>query len=133
MKIVTARRTFVNETFHILFQVLAELASLENVRVIATVDHINSPLLWDEYRAQLFNWLWYESHCRYIAIISTCARYLITFSCGHLLFITRIFPPLSFYLHLSISVYIYIYLFISPGLTVQHLIPMKMKHPRNHR
>ncbi|XP_063673862.1 origin recognition complex subunit 2-like [Bolinopsis microptera] len=41
-------------------QVLAELSAIEHVHVIATIDHINAPLLWDEQKAKLFNWLWFD-------------------------------------------------------------------------
>ena len=41
-------------------QILAELASIEHVHLIATIDHINAPLLWDEYKCKLFNWLWFD-------------------------------------------------------------------------
>ena len=41
-------------------QVLAELSAVEHVHVIATIDHINAPLLWDEQKAKLFNWLWFD-------------------------------------------------------------------------
>ena len=41
-------------------QTLAELASIDHVHLIATIDHINAPLLWDEYKCKLFNWLWFD-------------------------------------------------------------------------
>ena len=39
-------------------EVLAKLAAIEHVFVIATIDHIHAPLLWDEDKAKLFNWIW---------------------------------------------------------------------------
>ncbi|KAL5257220.1 hypothetical protein ACHWQZ_G012231 [Mnemiopsis leidyi] len=41
-------------------QVLAELSAIEHVHVIATIDHINAPLLWDEQKSKMFNWLWFD-------------------------------------------------------------------------
>ena len=41
-------------------QVLAELSEIDHVHVIATIDHINAPLLWDEQKTKMFNWLWFD-------------------------------------------------------------------------
>jgi len=40
---------------------LAHLAQSCNIHVIATIDHINAPLVWDQKRASAFNWLWYDT------------------------------------------------------------------------
>uniref|UniRef100_A0ACB8G0G8 Uncharacterized protein n=1 Tax=Sphaerodactylus townsendi TaxID=933632 RepID=A0ACB8G0G8_9SAUR len=42
-------------------QILAQLASLPNVYLIASIDHINAPLMWDQAKQSLYNWLWYET------------------------------------------------------------------------
>ncbi|XP_074858237.1 origin recognition complex subunit 2 isoform X2 [Carettochelys insculpta] len=42
-------------------QILAQLASLPNIRLIASIDHINAPLMWDHAKQSLYNWLWYET------------------------------------------------------------------------
>ncbi|XP_029112529.1 origin recognition complex subunit 2 isoform X2 [Scleropages formosus] len=42
-------------------QALGQLASLTNVHVLASIDHINAPLVWDQAKLSLFNWLWYET------------------------------------------------------------------------
>ncbi|XP_030065491.1 origin recognition complex subunit 2 isoform X2 [Microcaecilia unicolor] len=42
-------------------QILGQLASVPNVHVIASIDHINAPLMWDQSKQSLFNWLWYET------------------------------------------------------------------------
>ncbi|XP_051786600.1 origin recognition complex subunit 2 [Erpetoichthys calabaricus] len=42
-------------------QILAQLASAPNLHVIASIDHINAPLAWDQSKMSLFNWLWYET------------------------------------------------------------------------
>ncbi|XP_073972099.1 origin recognition complex subunit 2 [Rhodnius prolixus] len=38
--------------------VLAHLASNPNIHLLATLDHINSPLLWDQNKLSLFNFTW---------------------------------------------------------------------------
>eukprot|EP00242_Pyramimonas_sp_CCMP2087_P018320 CAMPEP_0198200754 /NCGR_PEP_ID=MMETSP1445-20131203/3709_1 /TAXON_ID=36898 /ORGANISM="Pyramimonas sp., Strain CCMP2087" /LENGTH=383 /DNA_ID=CAMNT_0043870899 /DNA_START=300 /DNA_END=1451 /DNA_ORIENTATION=+ len=38
--------------------VLAELAESGAVRMMATIDHVNAPLLWDKKLLARFNWLW---------------------------------------------------------------------------
>ncbi|KAI8513691.1 Origin recognition complex subunit 2 [Branchiostoma belcheri] len=40
--------------------VLCQLAQVGGVRIIATIDHINAPLIWDQNKASRFNWLWYD-------------------------------------------------------------------------
>ncbi|NWX40764.1 ORC2 protein, partial [Steatornis caripensis] len=42
-------------------QILAQLSSLPNIYLIASVDHINAPLMWDQAKLSLYNWLWYET------------------------------------------------------------------------
>ncbi|KAJ9186242.1 hypothetical protein P3X46_005768 [Hevea brasiliensis] len=42
-------------------QYLARIASCSNIRTIATVDHVNAPLLWDKKMVHTqFNWYWYH-------------------------------------------------------------------------
>ncbi|NXN92485.1 ORC2 protein, partial [Rhinopomastus cyanomelas] len=49
-------------------QILAQLSSLPNIYYIASVDHINAPLMWDQAKLSLYNWLWYETttFCPYV-------------------------------------------------------------------
>ncbi|XP_027735911.1 origin recognition complex subunit 2 [Empidonax traillii] len=42
-------------------QILAQLSSLPTVYFIASIDHINAPLMWDQAKLSLYNWLWYET------------------------------------------------------------------------
>ncbi|KFZ45961.1 Origin recognition complex subunit 2, partial [Antrostomus carolinensis] len=42
-------------------QILAQLSSLPSIYLIASVDHINAPLMWDQAKLCLYNWLWYET------------------------------------------------------------------------
>ncbi|XP_027657262.1 hyccin 2 isoform X1 [Falco biarmicus] len=42
-------------------QILAQLSSLPGVYLIASIDHINAPLMWDQAKLRLYNWLWYET------------------------------------------------------------------------
>ncbi|KAM8933504.1 origin recognition complex subunit 2 isoform 2-T2 [Pelodytes ibericus] len=42
-------------------QILGHLASLPNIHLIASIDHINAPLMWDQSKQSLYNWLWYET------------------------------------------------------------------------
>ncbi|XP_077391673.1 origin recognition complex subunit 2 [Festucalex cinctus] len=39
---------------------LGQLASLPNIHFVATIDHINAPLVWDQFKQSQFNWLWWE-------------------------------------------------------------------------
>lgn len=41
---------------------LAELAASPNIHIIATVDHINSPMLWDQTQYTMFKWIHFELH-----------------------------------------------------------------------
>lgn len=42
-------------------QILGQLSSLPNVYLIASIDHLNAPLMWDHAKQSLYNWLWYET------------------------------------------------------------------------
>ncbi|NXM24606.1 ORC2 protein, partial [Oxyruncus cristatus] len=42
-------------------QILAQLSSLPSIYFIASIDHINAPLMWDQAKLSLYNWLWYET------------------------------------------------------------------------
>ncbi|XP_053135357.1 origin recognition complex subunit 2 isoform X2 [Hemicordylus capensis] len=42
-------------------QILGQLSSLPNIYFIASIDHINAPLMWDQAKQSLYNWLWYET------------------------------------------------------------------------
>ncbi|KAM9349330.1 origin recognition complex subunit 2 [Symphorus nematophorus] len=39
---------------------LGQLASLPNLHLVASIDHINAPLVWDQFQQSQFNWLWWE-------------------------------------------------------------------------
>ncbi|XP_046402731.1 origin recognition complex subunit 2 isoform X2 [Ischnura elegans] len=41
--------------------ILSRLAAIKNVHVIASLDHINSPLLWDPMKLSMFNFLWFDA------------------------------------------------------------------------
>ncbi|KAL0967027.1 hypothetical protein UPYG_G00303650 [Umbra pygmaea] len=47
---------------------LGQLASLPNLHLVASIDHINAPLVWDQSLLCQFNWLWWECVCfqRYV-------------------------------------------------------------------
>ena len=40
---------------------LAHLATSCNIHLVASIDHINAPLVWDQNRTSAFNWLWYDT------------------------------------------------------------------------
>ncbi|KAM6178374.1 origin recognition complex subunit 2 [Rhynchocyon petersi] len=42
-------------------QIIGQLSSLHNVYLIASIDHLNAPLMWDHAKQSLYNWLWYET------------------------------------------------------------------------
>ncbi|XP_040213135.1 origin recognition complex subunit 2 [Rana temporaria] len=42
-------------------QILGQLASISNIHLLASIDHINAPLMWDQSKQSLYNWLWYET------------------------------------------------------------------------
>ncbi|XP_078407565.1 origin recognition complex subunit 2 [Cetorhinus maximus] len=41
-------------------QILGQLTAIPGIHLIASIDHLNAPLMWDQTRSCLFNWLWYE-------------------------------------------------------------------------
>lgn len=41
--------------------VLSRLAAIPNVRLMASVDHINSPLLWDNVKRSRYNFYWWDA------------------------------------------------------------------------
>lgn len=42
-------------------QIIGQLSSLRNIYLIASIDHLNAPLMWDHAKQSLYNWLWYEA------------------------------------------------------------------------
>lgn len=42
-------------------QIIGQLSSLRNIYLIASIDHLNAPLMWDHVKQSLYNWLWYET------------------------------------------------------------------------
>nr|XP_003463398.1 origin recognition complex subunit 2 isoform X1 [Cavia porcellus]XP_005000762.1 origin recognition complex subunit 2 isoform X1 [Cavia porcellus] len=42
-------------------QIIGQLSSLPNIYLIASIDHLNAPLMWDHAKQSLYNWLWYET------------------------------------------------------------------------
>ncbi|EGV99445.1 origin recognition complex subunit 2 isoform X1 [Cricetulus griseus] len=42
-------------------QILGQLSSLCNVHLLASIDHLHAPLMWDHAKQSLYNWLWYET------------------------------------------------------------------------
>ncbi|KAK9966980.1 hypothetical protein ABG768_004055 [Culter alburnus] len=42
-------------------QALGQLAAVPNMHLLASIDHINAPLIWDQAKMSMFNWLWYET------------------------------------------------------------------------
>lgn len=43
--------------------VLAQLAAVKNIHLIASIDHINGPLIWDQKKLSKFNYIWYDVTC----------------------------------------------------------------------
>ncbi|XP_035224077.1 origin recognition complex subunit 2-like [Stegodyphus dumicola] len=41
-------------------RVLSSLASIPNIHFLCSIDHINSPLIWDQIMLNKFKWIWYE-------------------------------------------------------------------------
>ncbi|GAM22877.1 hypothetical protein SAMD00019534_060520 [Acytostelium subglobosum LB1] len=41
-------------------KVLGSLAEIPNIRIIASIDHVNSPILWDLNMTVQFNWMWHD-------------------------------------------------------------------------
>ncbi|KAM9305221.1 origin recognition complex subunit 2 [Gastrophryne carolinensis] len=42
-------------------QTIGQLASVPNIHLLASIDHINAPLMWDQSKQSLYSWLWYET------------------------------------------------------------------------
>ncbi|CAH1984569.1 unnamed protein product [Acanthoscelides obtectus] len=42
---------------------LAMLASVRNIHLLASIDHINAPLIWDHIRLSKFNYIWFDVTC----------------------------------------------------------------------
>ncbi|XP_062869150.1 origin recognition complex subunit 2 [Trichomycterus rosablanca] len=42
-------------------EALGQLASIPNLHLLASIDHINAPLVWDHSKMCVFNWMWYET------------------------------------------------------------------------
>lgn len=40
--------------------ILSQLGKIQQIPVIATIDHINAPLIWDNCTYSDFNWVWYD-------------------------------------------------------------------------
>jgi len=40
---------------------LSVLATSPHIHIVASVDHINAPLLWDQTKLSRFNWLWHDT------------------------------------------------------------------------
>nr|CAB3264574.1 origin recognition complex subunit 2-like [Phallusia mammillata] len=40
--------------------VLSQLALCSRIHLVASIDHINAPLIWDQTMLSRFNWLWYD-------------------------------------------------------------------------
>ncbi|KAF5282101.1 hypothetical protein FQR65_LT14419 [Abscondita terminalis] len=40
--------------------VLSKLASVPNIHVIASIDHVNAPLIWDNTKLSNFNFIWFD-------------------------------------------------------------------------
>lgn len=40
---------------------LSQLAKMKQIHVIASIDHINAPLIWEKRTSSEFNWVWYDS------------------------------------------------------------------------
>jgi len=41
--------------------VLARLASIPQIRMLASIDHVNAPLLWNHIMVGQFNWIWHDT------------------------------------------------------------------------
>ncbi|KAF6031287.1 ORC2 [Bugula neritina] len=40
---------------------LASLSAVENVHLIASIDHVNAPLMWNQSVVTKYKWLWYDA------------------------------------------------------------------------
>lgn len=65
--------------------VLARLGSIKNIHLIASIDHINGPLIWDHNKLSRFNFVWWDvtSFASYIEETSF-ERSLLVQKSGHL-------------------------------------------------
>ncbi|VDP90145.1 unnamed protein product [Echinostoma caproni] len=63
--------------------VLAQLAALDNVHLIASVDHINMPILWSHNELARFSWIWED--CTTLADYKQEASYANSFFLQNLL------------------------------------------------
>ena len=52
---------------------LSHLAACTNIFLVASMDHVNTPLLWDKQVAARFNWLWYDV-TNYVPYTLECAH-----------------------------------------------------------
>ena len=52
---------------------LSHLAACANIYLVASMDHVNTPLLWDKQVAARFNWLWYDV-TNYVPYTLECAH-----------------------------------------------------------
>ena len=42
-------------------QALSVLAEIKKVHIIASIDHLNAPLMWDHEKLSRYNWIWQDS------------------------------------------------------------------------
>jgi origin recognition complex subunit 2 len=40
--------------------ILSLLATLKQIRIIASIDHLNAPSLWNQGMSMRFNWIWHD-------------------------------------------------------------------------
>ena len=54
---------------------LSRLAGCDRVHLVASFDHVNTPLLWDKRLAARFNWLWHDvtTYAPYTAEVAAAA------------------------------------------------------------
>lgn len=41
--------------------ILAELACVKNIHLVASIDHVNGPLIWDQKKLSKFNYIWWDA------------------------------------------------------------------------
>ena len=63
---------------------LSVLAACPNIYVIASVDHINAPLMWDNAKTQQFNWVWHDASTFDPWIVETTFENSILIKSGNL-------------------------------------------------
>jgi len=39
---------------------LSKLAQIDGIRILASIDHINAPSIWDQKKLSDFNWIWHD-------------------------------------------------------------------------